>query len=113
MSFLGERGVDGGGPRREFFMLLMGCIGSILDGPPERRVLRHNTTAFEVCERVCFIPRMRFWQNYCFVHFTRWPRSSFFAPCVTDYLFEGISGVKPCVQDVPERDVQSKVSSSL
>ena len=54
MSFLGERGVDGGGPRREFFMLLMGCIGSILDDPPERRVLRHNTTAFEVCERVCF-----------------------------------------------------------
>ena len=60
VSFLGERGVDGGGPRREFFMLLMGCIGSILDGPPERRFLRHNTTAFEVCERVCFIPRMRF-----------------------------------------------------
>ena len=50
VSFLGERGVDGGGPR----MLLMACIGSILDGPPERRVLRHNTTAFEVCERVCF-----------------------------------------------------------
>lgn len=51
VCFLGEKGVDGGGPRREFFMLLMGNVandGSILDGPPERRVLRHNTTAFEV-----------------------------------------------------------------
>ena len=32
-------------------MLLMGDIannGAILDGPPDRRVLRHNTSAFEV-----------------------------------------------------------------
>lgn len=92
--FLGEKGVDGGGPRREFFMLLMGSIanyGSILDGPPERRVLRHNTTAFEVCsihsyillyiilfgiERV--IPCC--WQNDSSVSFTWWPRPSIFCP---------------------------------
>ena len=51
VSFLGEPAVDGGGPRREFLMLLMGTIannGSILDCPPNRRVLRHNTAAFEV-----------------------------------------------------------------
>ena len=33
VSFLGEPAVDGGGPQREFFMLLMGAIannGSIL-----------------------------------------------------------------------------------
>ena len=51
VSFLGEPAADGGGPRREYFMLLMGAIannGSILDGPPNRRVLRHNTAAFEV-----------------------------------------------------------------
>ena len=43
--------MDGGGPRREYFMLLMGDIannGAILDCPPDRRVLRHNTSAFEV-----------------------------------------------------------------
>ena len=37
--------------QREFLMLLMGTIannGSIQDGPPNRRVLRHNTAAFEV-----------------------------------------------------------------
>lgn len=51
VRFLGEPAVDEGGPRREFFMLLMGAIGnscSLLDGPPNRRVLRHNTSAFQV-----------------------------------------------------------------
>ena len=51
VRFLGEPAVDEGGPRREFFMLLMGAIAnssSLLDGPPNRRVLRHNTSAFQV-----------------------------------------------------------------
>ena len=33
----------------------------------------------------------------------------FFAPCIIDYLFGGIAGVKPCVEDVPDKDVQSKL----
>ena len=51
INFLGESAIDDGGPRREFFMLLMGAIanhGSILDGPPDRRLLRHNADAFKV-----------------------------------------------------------------
>ena len=43
--------MDGGGPRREFFMFVMGNIGnnsSLLDGPPDRRILRHNTSDFQV-----------------------------------------------------------------
>ena len=51
VTFLGEPAVDGGGPRREFFMLLMGSIAnnsSLLNGTPDRRVLRHNTTALQV-----------------------------------------------------------------
>ena len=51
IKFIGEPAMDEGGPRREYFMLLMGDIannGAILDGPPDRRVLRHNTSAFEV-----------------------------------------------------------------
>lgn len=51
VAFLGESAVDTGGPRREFFMLLMGAIannGSILDGPPNRRLLRHNVLALQV-----------------------------------------------------------------
>ena len=50
VRFLGEPAMDEGGPRREFFMLLMGAIAnssSLLDGPPDRRVLRHNISAFQ------------------------------------------------------------------
>ena len=40
--FIGEPAVDEGGPRREFFILLMNAIAnsdSILQGPPEKRLL--------------------------------------------------------------------------
>lgn len=55
VRFVGEPAVDGGGPRREFFMLLMNAIansGSLLQGPPNRRVLRHSTSAFQVITTV-------------------------------------------------------------
>ena len=50
ITFLGESAVDGGGPRREFFMLLMNAIkenNSLLDGPSGSCVLRHNTAALQ------------------------------------------------------------------
>ena len=49
--FYGEPAIAYGGPTREFFTLLLKSIasnGSILDGTENRRVLRHNTTAFQV-----------------------------------------------------------------
>ena len=49
--FLGESAIDEGGPKREFFRLLMRSIeasGLILDGAPGHRVLRHNVIAFKV-----------------------------------------------------------------
>ena len=51
IRFVGEAAVDEGGPRREFFMLLMNAISNnsmLLQGPPDRRLLRHNTSAFQV-----------------------------------------------------------------
>lgn len=51
IRFIGEPAVGAGGPRREFFMLLLNEIGnngSLLQGPPDRRLLRHNTSAFQV-----------------------------------------------------------------
>ena len=50
ITFLGEPAVDDGGPRREFFMLLMEALNSqeiLLSGDPARRVLKHNTQAFD------------------------------------------------------------------
>ena len=52
VCFIGEPDIDEGGPRREFLMLLMGAVGnrsSLLEGPPNRRVIKHNTSAFQVC----------------------------------------------------------------
>lgn len=50
ITFLGESAIDDGGPRREFFMLLMNSIkenNSLLEGHSTHRVLRHNTTALQ------------------------------------------------------------------
>lgn len=58
--FAGEPGIDEGGPKREFFMLLLNAISnksSLLEGSPTRRVLRHNTSAFQVpFSEHCFLP---------------------------------------------------------
>ena len=34
----------------------------------------------------------------------------FFAPVVVDYLFGGISAVKPVIEDVPDEELQLKYS---
>ena len=143
VRFLGEPAVDEGGPRREFFMLLMGAIAntsSLLDGPPNCRVLRHNTSAFQVtwtytlmfppplpytphshthihahththtCTQIDMIV---FSQDELFLYVGRMialsilhggPGPVFFAPVVVDYLFGGISAVKPSVDDVPDEE---------
>ena len=53
---IGEPAIDQGGPKREFFMILMNAISnnsSLLEGPPNSRVLRHNTTALQVYNFCC------------------------------------------------------------
>jgi hypothetical protein len=50
ITFLGESAIDDGGPKREF-MILMGAIannGSIMYGPPNKRLVRHNAAALQV-----------------------------------------------------------------
>ncbi len=50
ITFLGEPAVDDGGPRREFFMLMMTSFNnqeSLLEGSPNHRILRHNTKALD------------------------------------------------------------------
>ena len=51
--FFNQPAVDDGGPRREFFMSLLGALandGSLFDGSPDRRVVRHNVTALQVAK---------------------------------------------------------------
>ena len=50
VTFLGESAIDGGGPRKECFMLLLNNINenhSLLNGLSTGRVLRHNTKALQ------------------------------------------------------------------
>ena len=50
VTFIGEAGVDDGGPRREYLRLVMNAMAEqiyLLDGPTHRRILRHNVLAVE------------------------------------------------------------------
>lgn len=38
------------------------------------------------------------------------PGPTFFAPIVVDYLFGGFSAVKPCIEDVPDNELQLKIN---
>ena len=33
----------------------------------------------------------------------------FFSPTIIDYLFGGISSASPCIDDIPDTQVQSKI----
>ena len=84
VTFLGEPAVDDGGPRREFFMLLMEALNSqefFLSGEPTRRVLKHNTQAFDR-EVYYTIGKM---VALSIIH--GGPAPTFFADPVIDYLF--------------------------
>ena len=39
----------------------------------------------------------------------RGPGPHFFAPSVVDYLFGGLSAVKPCIEDVPDDAIREKI----
>ena len=57
--FLGEPAIDEGGPKREFFRLLMQSIdasGILLDGAPGHRIPRRNVIAFKVCIMIHYVP---------------------------------------------------------
>ncbi len=49
-TFLGEPAVNDGGPKREFIMLFINCLNShesLFEGPLNRRVLKHTTSALD------------------------------------------------------------------
>ena len=108
VTFLGEAGVDDGGPRREYLRLrlLMSAInnqGHLLTGPPSSKVPLHNTLALS---------------NGCFYKIGVFivlslsqggPGPTFFSSCVVDYLFGGTAAVKACIDDIPDKEVCEKL----
>jgi hypothetical protein len=106
VTFIGESAVDGGGPRREFFMLLMNAIrenNSLLDGPLTTRVLRHNTTALQN-ELYLYMGKMI---ALSIVH--GGPGPSFFVECVVDYIFNGLGSVSARIVDIPDASIKERI----
>ena len=93
VTFLGESAVDGRGPRREFFMLLMNAVreNNSLDGQLTTHVLRHNTTALQNELYLCMGKMIAL----SIVH--GGPGPSFSAGCVVDYLFNALGSVSTTI----------------
>lgn len=106
VTFLGEAGVDDGGPRREYLRLLMSAMsrqGHLLSGSPSRRVPVHNTLALSKGE---------FYKMGVFIVMSLMqggPGPTFFAPSVVDYLFGGTEAVKGCIDDIPDIEICEKL----
>ncbi len=61
--FVGEPAVDDGGPLREYLYLLMKAVAqnnTLLAGPDDNRVPRHN------------VVELLRWRNFCFVEYLWW-----------------------------------------
>ena len=100
--FIGEEAVDEGGPRREFFNLLMHDIfkSELFAGFPDHVVPLHNVEA--VAKNVYFVIGKMI--VTCIVQGGEIPIC--FASAVADYLvFDRVSS-KVCLDDIPEYEVR-------
>lgn len=107
VTFLGESAVDDGGPRREYLRLLMAAMvdqSHLLAGPPCRKVPLHNVLAVQRGDfrMIGVIIVLSLTQGG--------PAPAFFAPSVVDYLFGGCGSVRACINDIPDHDVQEKLT---
>ncbi len=104
--FIGEPGVDAGGPLREFLYLItvaMAHSDMIFCGPLNSRVPRHNLVELQK-------------QTYFFVGVIialslvhSGPGPQFFSLAVADYIVFGILKVKANMFDVPEQEMRGKI----
>lgn len=104
--FLGESAIDDGGPKREFFTLVLKPIkenNSRMDGPLYARVLRHNTTSLQE-NQYLYIGKL---MALSIVH--GGPSPSFFSECVVDYIFSGMAAVVPSIDDIPDFSIRQQV----
>ena len=82
VRFVGEPGIDTGGPMREFLHLLVSAIasGSLFVGEDTRKVPVHSVVELE--KRI-FFPH---WLHVCCIPFCRGPSPNFLAPPIADYI---------------------------
>ena len=103
VKFVGEPGIDQGGPRREFFRLcLIDALNhaSLFCGPLYSRFPLHNATA--VLQKsfvyVGWLISMSLTQGG--------PGPSCFAPWIFNYLCKGITDSSVAINDIPSPEVQ-------
>ena len=97
VAFKGEPAVDLGGPRREYFTLLLKQITmntSLFEGPEERLLPTHNPLALINKEYLC-IGKM-----LAASILQGGPAPEFFAESVAEYWLRGLEGVQVHVEDI-------------
>ena len=104
--FIGEPGIDDGGPRREFFRLLLTEVGNnnnFFYGPPNRRVPNHNVlnlqnTSFFYLGQIIGLSLLH-----------DGPCIQCLAPTTVQYILG--SEEMPAIDDIPDIDIQKKMKS--
>ena len=105
VTFISEAAVDEGGPRREFFRLVLADIASnnaLFDGGSQRRVVRHNLielqgNSYLIVGRIIALSLMY-----------GGPAPQFFARAVAEYML-GITPYTVSVEDVPDYHIQQSL----
>lgn len=103
VSFLGEPAIDLGGPKREYFTLLMRAIvnnSMLFDGPLDMRIPKVNASAL-IENRYYMIGRM---MAASIIHDCSLP--TFLARSIVQYFFNGLSSVTPDIDEVFDKDMQ-------
>lgn len=102
--FIGEPGIDDGGPTREFFRLIIDEMSKkemLFEGPPTTRVPRHNTMAME--ERAFFYMG----QLIALSILNNGPCVHWLAPTVVSYILGEEGPV--FIDDIPDSAIAAKV----
>ena len=106
VTFVGEPGIDDGGPLREFFHLLIDAISqdnNLFTGSSGRLVPRVNITERE---------KKTFFHMGTMVGMSlvsEGPGAHFFTPAVVDYVTFGMNKVRATPLDVPDEEIRVKL----
>ena len=106
VTFVGEPGVDDGGPLREFFHLLISTVSqdnNLFSGPDGNRAPKINMVELE---------KNTFYHVGTMIAMSLvhgGPGPHFFTPAVADYIIYGMSKVKATPSDVPDKEIQQKL----
>ena len=97
VTFVGEPAVDAGGPRREFFTLLLKHIStntSLFEGSVEHLLPTHNPPAL-INKEFYYIGKM-----IAASILQGGPAPEFFAESVAEYWLNGLDGVQIHIEDI-------------